>query len=130
MPTELRPRRHSRRRSVLFKVLILACLASACTAPHAAVRYYDATFTAEVRANDPTIRIELSGHTDSRGTDESNQRLSESRAKACVDYLVAHGIKLDRLEFKGYGEAKPIDTNETEAGMANNRRTEFKILSK
>lgn len=84
----------------------------------------------KIMQENPTIRIELSGHTDSRGTDESNQRLSENRAKACVDYLVAHGIKVDRLEFKGYGESKPIDTNDTEVGMANNRRTEFKILSK
>lgn len=84
----------------------------------------------KILTENPTIRIELSGHTDSRGTEEGNQKLSEARAKSCVDYLVAHGIKLDRLEFKGYGELRPIDTNETEAGMANNRRTEFKILSK
>ncbi len=84
----------------------------------------------KILSDNPSIRIELSGHTDSRGSEEGNQKLSEARAKACVDYLVAHGIKLDRLEFKGYGEAKPIDTNETEPGMANNRRTEFKILSK
>ncbi|MEO5642229.1 MAG: OmpA family protein [Bacteroidia bacterium] len=84
----------------------------------------------KILTDNPTIRIELSGHTDSRGAEDGNQRLSEARAKSCVDYLVAHGIKMDRLEFKGYGETQPIDTNETEAGMANNRRTEFKILSK
>ncbi|MDQ3110121.1 MAG: OmpA family protein [Bacteroidota bacterium] len=85
---------------------------------------------AKILTDNPTIRIELSGHTDSRGTDESNQKLSESRAKSCVDYLVAHGIKAERLEFKGYGEVQPIAGNDTEEGMALNRRTEFKILSK
>jgi outer membrane protein OmpA-like peptidoglycan-associated protein len=84
----------------------------------------------KILVDNPSIRIELSGHTDSRGSDEGNQKLSEARAKSCVDYLVAHGIKLDRLEFKGYGETKPIATNDTEDGMAQNRRTEFKILSK
>lgn len=84
----------------------------------------------KILQDNPSIRIELSGHTDSRGTDESNQRLSEARAKACVDYLVAHGIAASRLEFKGYGESMPIATNDTEEGMALNRRTEFKILSK
>jgi outer membrane protein OmpA-like peptidoglycan-associated protein/tetratricopeptide (TPR) repeat protein len=84
----------------------------------------------KIMVDNPTLRIELSGHTDSRGSDDGNQRLSEARAKSCVDYLVAHGIAMSRLEFKGYGESKPIDTNDTEEGMQNNRRTEFKILSK
>ncbi len=84
----------------------------------------------KILVENPSIRIELSGHTDSRGSDEMNQKLSEARAKSCVDYLVSHGIALSRLEFKGYGESKPIDTNDTEEGMQNNRRTEFKILSK
>jgi outer membrane protein OmpA-like peptidoglycan-associated protein/tetratricopeptide (TPR) repeat protein len=84
----------------------------------------------KILQDNPTIRIELSGHTDSRGSDDGNQRLSEARAKSCVDYLVAHGIAMSRLEFKGYGESQPIATNDTEEGMALNRRTEFKILSK
>jgi outer membrane protein OmpA-like peptidoglycan-associated protein/tetratricopeptide (TPR) repeat protein len=78
----------------------------------------------------PTMRIELSGHTDALGTETYNQKLSEDRAKSCVDYLISKGIKADRLEYKGYGETKPIDTNETEPGRANNRRTEFKIIGK
>jgi outer membrane protein OmpA-like peptidoglycan-associated protein len=84
----------------------------------------------KILQDNPSIRIELSGHTDSRGTDEMNQKLSEARAKSCVDYLVSKGIDIGRLEYKGYGETKPIDTNDTEEGMANNRRTEFKIISK
>jgi outer membrane protein OmpA-like peptidoglycan-associated protein/tetratricopeptide (TPR) repeat protein len=84
----------------------------------------------KILQENPGIRIELSGHTDSKGSDDYNLTLSESRAKACVDYLVSKGIKADRLEFHGYGETKPIDTNDTEEGRANNRRTEIKILSK
>jgi outer membrane protein OmpA-like peptidoglycan-associated protein len=84
----------------------------------------------KILQDNPSLRIELSGHTDSRGSDELNQKLSEARAKACVDYLVSKGIAASRLEYKGYGETKPIDTNDTEEGMANNRRTEFKIISK
>lgn len=84
----------------------------------------------KILQDNPSIRIELSGHTDSRGSDDYNQKLSEARAKSCVDYLVSKGIAASRLEYKGYGESKPIDTNDTEEGMANNRRTEFKIISK
>lgn len=78
----------------------------------------------------PSMRIELSGHTDNRGTEEYNQKLSEDRAKSCVEYLTSKGIAPSRLEYKGYGESKPIDPNNTEEGWANNRRTEFKIIGK
>lgn len=84
----------------------------------------------KILQENPSIRIELSGHTDNTGTDDYNQRLSENRAKSCVDYLIGKGIAASRLEYKGYGESKPIDTNNTEEGRANNRRTEFKIISK
>ncbi|MDP4866101.1 MAG: OmpA family protein [Crocinitomicaceae bacterium] len=77
----------------------------------------------------PTLKIELGGHTDSKGADEYNQKLSENRAKAVVDYLVKAGITADRLKSAGYGETKPISTNETDAGRQLNRRTEFKVLS-
>jgi outer membrane protein OmpA-like peptidoglycan-associated protein len=78
----------------------------------------------------PNMRIEVSGHTDNKGGAEMNQKLSEARAKAVFDYLVSKGIKAERMEFKGYGMDKPMDTNETDQGRQNNRRTEFKILSK
>jgi outer membrane protein OmpA-like peptidoglycan-associated protein len=77
----------------------------------------------------PTLKIELGGHTDSKGADEYNQKLSENRAKAVVDYLVKAGVTADRLKSAGYGETKPISTNETDAGRQLNRRTEFKVLS-
>ncbi len=85
---------------------------------------------ARVLEENSNIRIELSGHTDSRGSDSYNKRLSEKRAEAVVDYLVDHGIDKNRLESKGYGEEQPIATNETEEGRQKNRRTEFKIISK
>jgi outer membrane protein OmpA-like peptidoglycan-associated protein len=77
----------------------------------------------------PDMQIEVGGHTDSKGSDSYNQRLSESRAKAVADYLISKGISERRLQYRGYGKSKPIDTNETEEGRARNRRVEFKIMS-
>ncbi len=75
------------------------------------------------------MKIEISGHTDDKGSGEYNQKLSENRAKAVVDYLVENGINKERMQFKGVGETNPIATNETEEGQQLNRRIEFKILS-
>lgn len=77
----------------------------------------------------PTLKIEISGHTDSKGADDYNMKLSDNRAKAVVDYLVKAGIASNRLTFKGYGETEPISSNETDGGRQLNRRTEFKIIS-
>lgn len=77
----------------------------------------------------PNMRIEIRGHTDSKGSDSYNQRLSENRAKAVTDYLISKGISEKRLQYKGYGKTMPIDTNDTEEGRANNRRVEFKITA-
>ena len=76
----------------------------------------------------PKMKIEISGHTDKVGGNDYNQTLSENRAKAVYDYLVAHNISPDRLSYKGYGDTKPIDTNDTDAGRANNRRTQFEVI--
>ncbi len=74
----------------------------------------------------PALKVEVAGHTDSIGTDSYNQGLSERRAKAVYDYLTGKGIAADRLSGpNGYGEAKPIDTNDTSEGRARNRRTEL-----
>ena len=78
----------------------------------------------------PTLKIEIGGHTDSKGSDEYNLTLSANRAKAVVDYLINAGISGSRLKSAGYGETSPMDTNETDEGRQNNRRTEFEILSK
>ncbi|MCX6231658.1 MAG: OmpA family protein [Bacteroidetes bacterium] len=78
----------------------------------------------------PGLKIEISGHTDNVGSEAHNISLSGSRARAVYDYLVTNGIAAARLTSKGYGWSKPVDTNDTEAGRANNRRTEFKVVGK
>ena len=72
----------------------------------------------------PEANFSIGGHTDSTGREAFNQTLSESRAKAVHDYLVANGINDDRLSSKGYGETMPIDSNKTRDGRRANRRVE------
>lgn len=72
-------------------------------------------------------KIEISGHTDNRGKDEDNLKLSEERAKSVADYLINKGITKERISYKGFGSTKPITTNDTEEGRLKNRRVEFKI---
>lgn len=84
----------------------------------------------EFLQKNPRINIEISGHTDNVGTEAHNLDLSQRRADAVFAYLTGKGIPKERLTSKGYGEGKPIDTNDTPEGRANNRRTEFKVLSK
>ncbi len=74
------------------------------------------------------VAIEISGHTDSKGSDTYNLNLSQGRSQSVVDYLIGQGIDSSRLQAQGYGESKPIDTNDTEEGRANNRRVEFTVL--
>jgi outer membrane protein OmpA-like peptidoglycan-associated protein len=75
-------------------------------------------------------KVDILGHTDSDGTDEYNQDLSDRRAKAVLQYLVNHGIEKKRLSAKGFGEGKPIADNETEEGKEKNRRVEFLITER
>lgn len=77
----------------------------------------------------PKMKIEIAGHTDNRGTAEYNMKLSENRARAVLNYLIDHGIEGKRLSYTGYGKSRPISTNDTEEGRANNRRVEVTILS-
>ncbi len=93
----------------------------------------------KIMVENPTLTIELSGHTDTRGSSSHNKELSENRAKAVVEYLVDKGIGSSRMVYKGYGEektivsdaeiAKMLTKEEKEEGHQQNRRTEFKILS-
>lgn len=76
----------------------------------------------------PSSKFSIEGHTDSDGKDAMNQTLSEERAGAVKSYLIENGIAADRLTSSGYGEAKPIDTNKTSKGKANNRRVEVKLV--
>lgn len=84
--------------------------------------------------DNPTVKIELSSHTDCRGKDAYNLGLSEKRAKSAVDYMISKGITKDRVTSKGYGETRPVSSCAcekcTEDEHQQNRRTEFKVLSK
>ncbi len=82
---------------------------------------------ADFLRNNPTVKVELQGHTDNIGNDEDNRILSDNRAKSVYNHLISKGIPADRLRYKGYGESKPIATNATEEGRAKNRRTVFLI---
>ena len=73
------------------------------------------------------VSVMIEGHTDNTGNENYNRSLSENRAKAVYLYLIKHGIKPERLQYVGYGSQQAIDTNETERGRSNNRRTVFKI---
>ncbi|RYY88618.1 MAG: flagellar motor protein MotB [Chitinophagaceae bacterium] len=80
--------------------------------------------------DNPTVRIQLQGHTDNVGTAADNQKLSDNRAKAVVQYLAEKGIPATRLEAKGFGSSQPVADNKTDEGRAQNRRTELKIIGK
>ena len=75
----------------------------------------------------PSLKIELSGHTDNVGDDVSNERLSQRRAEAVRAYLVSRSLDGSRITAIGYGASRPVDSNDTKVGRANNRRTEFEI---
>ncbi len=76
----------------------------------------------------PSIKIEISGHTDNVGSLEYNQTLSENRARAVVEYLINSSVANERITCKGYGFSDPVVSNDTEEGKAQNRRTELKII--
>ncbi|MCS7297521.1 MAG: FG-GAP-like repeat-containing protein [Bacteroidia bacterium] len=76
----------------------------------------------------PSLRVEISGHTDSDGSDAYNLRLSQARAQSVVDYLISRGIDAARLVARGYGESRPVAPNDTPENKQKNRRTELKIL--
>lgn len=80
----------------------------------------------EMMRKDPGVRVELSGHTDWKGTSEYNQALSERRANAVKEYLVRKGVNASHISTFAYGETKPVADNETDEGRALNRRTEVR----
>ena len=75
------------------------------------------------------IKVQISGHTDNVGSEEKNLKLSESRAKAVVNFFIKNGVNENRLTYKGYGSETPIANNNDEAGRLLNRRVEILILS-
>lgn len=83
----------------------------------------------EVMNTFPKAQFEIEGYTDSSGSDKTNQKISDKRAKAVMAYLISKGVDASRLGAKGYGEASPIATNKTKAGRALNRRVEIKVTN-
>jgi len=86
--------------------------------------------TVEFLKNNPTMEIEIAGHTDNVGSETFNQKLSENRAKSVEAYIVEHGINESRLKAVGYGESRPIAFNSDDEGRQKNRRVEFEVLKK
>jgi len=82
----------------------------------------------QVLTENPSLKLEIGGHTDNVGKPDDNLKLSTNRAKAIVDYLVSKGIAITRLSYKGFGASQPVADNNTEAGRAKNRRTTFTVI--
>ena len=78
----------------------------------------------------PTAKVRLEGHTDNTGDPAANKQLSLNRAKSVRDMMVANGIDAARLDYAGFGQERPIASNDTEDGRAKNRRTELVVVSK
>ncbi|HMR55803.1 MAG TPA: OmpA family protein, partial [Cyclobacteriaceae bacterium] len=85
---------------------------------------------AQILEENPSIKIELQGHTDNVGNKVALQELSENRVMAVRTYLVNKGVKKDRITGKGFGPNKPIAPNDTEENRQRNRRVEFQITKK
>ncbi len=90
--------------------------------------HYELDKLVDYMRNNPSIRIEIGGHTDNAGSEPHNIELSTNRAMAIVNYLMAHQIPPSRLSYKGYGSSMPCAPNDSPENMAKNRRTEFKIV--
>ena len=90
--------------------------------------YPELNYIVDILKANPSLNIIVAGHTDNVGNAANNQLLSENRAKSVMNYLIEKGIPADRLNSKGYGASKPIQSNDTEEGRAKNRRTEIEIL--
>ena len=85
------------------------------------------TIASTLKEYNPTI-VEVSGHTDSIGSDAANQTLSERRANAVSSYLIGQGVQRERFEVVGMGERYPVASNDTDSGRALNRRVEIRLL--
>jgi OOP family OmpA-OmpF porin len=76
----------------------------------------------------PTVRVEVAGHTDSTGSSEVNERLSLARAESVKAFLIENGVAADRMEVRGYASTEPVATNKTASGRAQNRRVELRRI--
>ncbi|MFM8485500.1 MAG: OmpA family protein, partial [Bacteroidota bacterium] len=82
----------------------------------------------QIMRDNAAYTLSISGHTDDIGGEETNLKLSQDRAKACYDYLIFRGIKTERLRYAGFGEARPIASNNTNEGRELNRRVDFELF--
>jgi outer membrane protein OmpA-like peptidoglycan-associated protein len=85
---------------------------------------------ADIANRCPSVRVEVTGHTDNVGHRDSNRALSQQRAKSVASFLVQRGVAASRIETQGFGETRPVAPNDVEANRAKNRRIEFKVLQK
>ncbi|MCZ7555231.1 MAG: OmpA family protein [Bacteroidia bacterium] len=92
--------------------------------------YVDLDRAAEWLKSNPNVSVEVAGHTDNVGARDYNKKLSQNRAEAVVQYLIGKGISSSRLRAAGYGMEQPTVTNDTEEGRAQNRRVEFRVVSR
>ena len=83
----------------------------------------------QLMKDNPTLRIQINGHTDNIGKAADNLKLSENRAKEVIVYLTNKGVQAERLSYKGFGATQPVADNTTEENRAKNRRTELKVVS-
>ena len=83
----------------------------------------------EILRKYPDMKVEVAGHTDSKGSARYNLKLSDGRAAAVREYFIGKGVGAEQLSSKGYGEAEPIADNATDAGRERNRRVELRILN-
>jgi len=90
---------------------------------------YELEYVANTLKENPDVNVLVAGHTDNTGDADNNKSLSQSRADVVRNYLMNNGVSGDRLESVGYGQERPVDTNESVAGRANNRRTELIIVN-
>lgn len=84
---------------------------------------------ADAMRSEPALRAEIAGHTDSTGSAEYNEALSQERAEAVRAYLISQGIDPSRLRARGYGESEPVASNDSEQGRRANRRVEFRVIN-
>ncbi|MEM9895349.1 MAG: OmpA family protein [Bacteroidota bacterium] len=93
------------------------------------ISYVELNKAVDLMQKNPSMVIEVGGHTDSQGSNEANLNLSQKRAQAVVDYMILAGVQKENLQAKGYGEEIPLESNDTAEGRAANRRTEFVIVA-
>jgi outer membrane protein OmpA-like peptidoglycan-associated protein len=87
------------------------------------------TSFAEYLLGAPSLRVQIQGHTDNVGDADKNLDLSQRRAKRVAETIINHGISANRITHRGYGESRPVATNDSEAGRAQNRRTVFVVTA-